>query len=152
MDSLKQYNLDQQDAMVETLNSFFFSKGKIFAFITKNIRITTHLMYILLASVQNSISHSSYCSTALRQFSCLVYFPQCEQVAVSLASIEPYPTCALMCSIAEAACGGSSLGCSKFSSSNRGQCSVFIAPGTFILPPELVRMISCCVYYDIYGL
>ena len=28
MDSLKQYNLDQQDALVEKINSFFLSKGK----------------------------------------------------------------------------------------------------------------------------
>lgn len=47
MDSLKQYNLDQQDALVERLNSFFFSKGIIFAFITNNIQ-NTRLMYILL--------------------------------------------------------------------------------------------------------
>lgn len=47
MDSLKQYNLDQQDALVEKLNSFLFSNGIIFAFITNTIQ-NTRLMYILL--------------------------------------------------------------------------------------------------------
>mmetsp|Transcript_14148 Transcript_14148/g.19312 ORF Transcript_14148/g.19312 Transcript_14148/m.19312 type:complete len:430 (-) Transcript_14148:65-1354(-) len=66
----------------------------------------------------------------------MLTFPQCERVGTSFASIQPYPTCGLMCEQAQVTCGMKSLDC-KGPLYNRGPCSLYIPDGYFLLPPEL---------------
>ena len=94
---------------------------------------------IIFQLVNSATSKLSPCLDALRQLSCLLFFPECEQSAASFSSIEPYPTCTIMCTIAQKACG--KLDCSYFSNSNHGQCSLYIPTGYLILPPDLVSTI-----------